>query len=117
MYIITPKRIYANDPVFNNDTKGQRVKGVLYSSGVERINLFWDNIRKACDKWSIKYLDLSKECGIVGTGELTDPGLTIGKRYYQVTNNVPDFTHPNTNFYKKMIVPLVEQLIKTVMPE
>lgn len=117
VYVMTPQRCYAENPVFNNDTKGQTVKNVLYATGRERFDLFWEAIRKACEKWSIKFLDLSKTCGLVGTGEETDPGKEIGALYWQASiGGMPDFTHPNTNFYKELIVPQIEDLIRSVMP-
>lgn len=115
VYIITPKRVYTTNPVFNNDTKGVRVKDVLYSTGKERIDLFWEKIRTVCDKWAVKFLDLSKNSGIVGTGETTGNGLTVNSRYFQITDGVPDFTHPNTLYYTQFIVPQVEALIKSVI--
>ena len=115
VYIITPKRVYSSDPIFNNDTKGVRVKDVLYSTGQQRMELFWQKIRDVCDKWAIKYLDFSKTSGVVGTGELTNPGLTIGGRYFSLSDGVPDFTHPNTNYYKKLLVPQIENLIRSVI--
>ena len=117
VYVITPQRIYSSNPCFNNDTKGQRVYEILYSTGKERMDLFWEKIRTVCEKWSIKYLDLSKTSGVVGTGETTDPGLTIGTRYFSVNQGVPDFTHPNSNYYKELLVPQIEDLISSVMPK
>lgn len=116
VYVLTPKRIYATNTVFDNDSKGDKVKDVIYSTGYERINLFWDSIKKVCKKWSVKYLDLSENCGIVGTGELTGDGLDVNKRYYKLdTDGNPDFTHPNTLFYKTFIVPQIENLLKSVL--
>lgn len=116
VYVLTPKRIYTENPVFNNDSKGEHVKGVLYSNGTERMKLFWASIKKVCNKWSVKYLDLSENCGIVGTGELTGDGLDVNKRYYKLdTDGNPDFTHPNTLFYKTFIVPQIENLLKSVL--
>lgn len=116
VYVLTPKRIYPTNPVFNNDSKGVKVKDVLYSTGYERMKLFWDSIKEVCRKWSIKFLDLSETCGIVGTGELTGDGLDVNKRYFKLdTNGNPDFTHPNTLFYKTFIVPQIENLLKSVL--
>ena len=116
VYVLTPKRIYSTNPVFNNDSKGVKVKDVIYSTGYERMNLFWDSIKKVCKKWSVKYLDLSENCGVVGTGELTGDGLDINKRYFKLdANGNPDFTHPNTLFYKTFIVPQIENLLKSVL--
>lgn len=116
VYVLTPKRIYPTNPVFNNDSKGIKVKDVLYSTGYERMNLFWNSIKEVCRKWSIKFLDLSETCGIVGTGELTGDGLDVNKRYFKLgADGNPDFTHPNTLFYKTFIVPLIENLLKSVL--
>ena len=116
VYVLTPKRIYSTNPVFNNDSKGVKVKDVLYSTGYERMKLFWNSIKEVCKKWSIKFLDLSETCGIVGTGELTGDGLDANKRYFKLdTDGNPDFTHPNTFFYKTFIVPQVENLLKSVL--
>lgn len=114
VYIITPYRVFKNNPVFNNDTKGNPVSG-LYTNGKERLDLFWESIRKVCKKWGVKYLDFSVCSNVVGTGESTGNGLTVNSRYFQLNNGVPDFTHPNTKFYKDFLVPQVESLIKSVM--
>lgn len=115
VYVLTPKRIYTTNPVFNNDTKGVRVRDVLYSTGYERMNKFWEAIKAVCDKWAIRYIDLSDVSGVVGTGEITDAGLTVNSRYFQITNDIPDMTHPNTLYYKTFIVPQIEALIKAVI--
>ena len=115
MYVLTPKRIYTENPVFNNDSKGEKVKDVLYSNGAERMKLFWDSIKKVCNKWSVKYLDLSESCGVVGTGELTGAGLDINRRYFKLNDSgIPDLTHPNTLFYTTFIVPQVEDLLRSI---
>ena len=114
VYIITPYRVYQNNPVFANDTKGNPVSS-LYTNGKERLDLFWESIRKVCNKWGIKYLDFSVCSNVVGTGESTGNGLTVNSRYFQLNDGVPDFTHPNTKFYKDFLVPQIESLIKSVM--
>ena len=104
MYVLTPRRNYATCPVFNNDSKGVRVKDVLYSTGYERMDIFWDAIIEVCKKWSIPYLDFRYTGQIVGSAETDSTVDTV--YFYNVATG--DVTHPNSYYYEHFLAPQID---------
>ncbi len=103
LYVLTPRRVYATSPIFDSDSKGNIVKNVLYSTGYERQDIFWDAIISVCKKWSIPYIDFRYEGQIVASAET---GSTVDSVYFNT--DIGDVTHPNSYFYEHFLAPRIE---------
>lgn len=86
-YILTMRKMWSNQNMTNDQP------------------VWWEIIRQCCEKWSVPYLDLSHESGIIGK-QLSEPD-TITTMYYHNA----DGTHPNQAGYE-YLTPIIANFLE-----
>ena len=86
-YVITMRKMWSNQNITNLQPT------------------WWEMIRECCEKWSVSYLDLSRESGFIGK-DLSDPD-PITELYFHNA----DGTHPNQAGYE-YLTPIIQNYLE-----